>query len=139
MVERVSDPNALPWPRSGSAAQPSCSDFVFRNVDPDRVRDSQLDGNRGRGYGQNPNPDCPLNHSGNRADHRKPEPDQKNCGPFAKVVPKDPTRVHEAPNGWRLSGERSGAKRVRCSRGLGARLMACPISAEELREKEPDC
>ncbi len=24
------------------------------------------------------------------------------------------------PNGWRLSGERSGAKRVRCSRGLGA-------------------
>jgi hypothetical protein len=22
------------------------------------------------------------------------------------------------PNGWRLSGERSGAERVRCSRGL---------------------
>ncbi len=28
------------------------------------------------------------------------------------------------PNGWRLSGERSGAERVRCSRGFGDRLSA---------------
>ena len=29
-----------------------------------------------------------------------------------------------APNGWRLSGERSGAERVRCSRVFGeSRLM----------------
>ncbi len=29
----------------------------------------------------------------------------------------------ESPNGLRLSGERSGAERVRCSRGFGARLL----------------
>ncbi len=27
--------------------------------------------------------------------------------------------VPALPNGWRLSGERSGAERVRCSRGFG--------------------
>src|SRR5258705_6630495 len=30
-----------------------------------------------------------------------------------------------SPNGLRLSGERSGAERVRCSRGLGATYFSC--------------
>ncbi len=29
----------------------------------------------------------------------------------------------KSPNGWRLSGERSGAERVRCSRGFGESLL----------------
>jgi hypothetical protein len=31
----------------------------------------------------------------------------------------------ESPNGWRLSGERSRAERVRCSRGLDGRCLQC--------------
>ncbi len=46
------------------------------------------------------------------------------CGATtARCAHPGPALHRPSPNGWRLSGERSGAERVRCSRGLGGNVM----------------
>ena len=41
------------------------------------------------------------------------------------------------PNGWRLSGERSGAERVRCSRWLGVCIAPVEAMADKATNEEP--
>ena len=59
-----------------------------------------------------------------RNDYRNRDP-RSHQGQSAAAQPLDPLAHTNspAPNGLRLSGERSGAERVRCSRGFGARLL----------------
>ncbi len=59
-----------------------------------------------------------LKHIAKEARHHSDERDRSKGYLQAHSNYPSPT-----PNGLRLSGERSGAERVRCSRGFGARLL----------------